>query len=111
MGGANRDASQGPTSRIILRRESTPGGVGTKLLLNVAIFKDMVIDKVHDKAMKLSCVLPSGEVSIFLVKVRPGCVCRCSQSFTRGVLLLQVGRMDESKRLFDVLEQMKAELK
>ena len=59
-----------PLSRVIVRRESTPGGIGTKLLLNVAVFKDMVVEKVHEKAIKFSCIGEGGEVEVYLATVR-----------------------------------------
>lgn len=70
-------AAKKPLSRVIVRRESTPGGIGTKLLLNVAVFKDMVVEKVHEKAIKFSCISVGGTVEVYLATVRAARVLAC----------------------------------
>jgi len=70
---ASNSSGGRPISRIIMRR-AAPGSVGTKLLLNVAVFKDMVIEKMHEKWMKFSCVEEDGSVHVYLAVVRVRCM-------------------------------------
>jgi len=42
------------TARIVQRRESTPGGPGTKLILNVMLREECIVEKRGDKFVKLA---------------------------------------------------------
>jgi len=49
-------------SRIVMRRETTAGGAGTKLILNVLLRAETVtVAKLGDKAMRISCIKQAEE--------------------------------------------------
>lgn len=53
-------ASDGKTTtyRLVMRRESKPGGPGTKVLLNVGLRRYVVFSRVGDRAVQLVCLAP-----------------------------------------------------
>ena len=48
------DTETTQSARIVQRRESTPGGSGTKLILNVMLRKECVVEKRGEKFVKLA---------------------------------------------------------
>ena len=52
---SNNTATASPiTARIVQRRESTPGGPGTKLILNIMLKKECIVEKKGDTFVKLA---------------------------------------------------------
>lgn len=59
--GGNSNSESGATSvyesRVVMRRESQPGGAGTKLLLNLLLRSGVVsVAKISERAVRLTCV-------------------------------------------------------
>jgi hypothetical protein len=54
VGDKTKATTSSTTARIVQRRESTPGGPGTKLILNVMLKKECVVEKRGDKFIKLA---------------------------------------------------------
>lgn len=58
--------------RLVMRRESTPHGAGTKLILNQLLVPGKVTPEKHaEKALRLTCIDPeTSKPTSFLFKVR-----------------------------------------
>lgn len=54
--GPLRVLTDGEHTRIVQRRENTPGGQGTRLILNVPLRKECRVEKPNDKFVKLAAV-------------------------------------------------------
>jgi hypothetical protein len=57
-------AAAAPASRLVMRRETKVGGLGTKLLLNVALKSYVTVQKAGEKALRLSCVVLKEDLGV-----------------------------------------------
>jgi len=72
-------ASAVARARLIMRHENHPGGSGTRLLLNVAVWTGIPLQRhaTLDTALQFSCVDQDGQPASYMVKVRAGFHLRC----------------------------------
>jgi hypothetical protein len=57
-------------ARIVMRRESHPGGPGTKVLLNVALRGKVSMVKQAEKAVRLTAITDKNVLSTYLMKTK-----------------------------------------
>jgi hypothetical protein len=57
-------------TRVVQRRETQPGGPGTKLIINVSLPKECTVALQGEKYVRLTTIEPSGKAAIFLLKVK-----------------------------------------
>jgi hypothetical protein len=57
-------------TRVVQRRETQPGGAGTKLIVNVPLPKECTVALQGEKYVRLTTIEPSGKAAIFLLKVK-----------------------------------------
>ena len=57
-------------SRVVQRRESAPGGAGTKLLINAPLSKESQVNRPSDQHVRFTTIAPSGKAAIYLFKVK-----------------------------------------
>lgn len=57
-------------TRLVQRRETVPGGAGTKLIINVPLPKECTVALQGEKYVRLTTIKPSGKAAIFLLKVK-----------------------------------------
>lgn len=57
-------------TRLVQRRETVPGGAGTKLIINVPLPKECTVALQGEKYVRLTTIEPSGKAAIFLLKVK-----------------------------------------
>ena len=57
-------------TRVVQRRESAPGGAGTKLLINVKLFKESAVGRLSDQHIRFTTIEPSGTTATYLLKVK-----------------------------------------
>jgi hypothetical protein len=57
-------------TRVVQRRESAPGGAGTKLLINAPLPKESEIGRPSDQHIRFTTIEPSGKAAIYLLKVK-----------------------------------------
>lgn len=63
----SKDVTELLKFRLVMRRESSRGGPGTKVLLNAAIKGYVTVAKISDKMFRMSCICPRDENSPELV--------------------------------------------
>lgn len=60
-------------ARLVMRRENQPGGHGTKLLLNVALFPGFIVTKADSaNSIRFVAVDADGKLQSYLLKVGRG---------------------------------------
>jgi hypothetical protein len=57
-------------SRVVQRRESAPGGAGTKLLINAPLSKESQVTRPSDQHVRFTTIEPSGKAAIYLFKFK-----------------------------------------
>jgi hypothetical protein len=57
-------------ARIVMRRESHPGGPGTKVILNVALRGKVSMVKLAEKALRLTAMTDKNVLSTYLLKTK-----------------------------------------
>lgn len=65
-----KDASGAASSRVVQRRESAPGGMGTKLLVNVRLQKECKLTRPSERHVQLASIEETGRAAVNLFKVR-----------------------------------------
>jgi hypothetical protein len=63
-------AAPAAAARIVMRRESHPGGPGTKVLLNVALRGKVSMVKQAEKAVRLTAITDKNVLSTYLMKTK-----------------------------------------
>ena len=90
------EKDQTSTARIVQRRESTPGGPGTKLILNVLLRKECVVEKRGEKFVKLAA---------FEVVDSPKTTDENSVKLQTVQYLFKVKTINDADSLLDVLKK------
>jgi hypothetical protein len=67
---ADAVAAAPAVARIVIRRESHPGGLGTKVILNVALRGKVSMAKLADKALRLTAMTDKNVLSTYLLKTK-----------------------------------------
>ena len=57
-------------SRVVQRRESAPGGAGTKLLINAPLSKESQVSRPSDQHVRFTTIDPLGKAAIYLFRVK-----------------------------------------
>ena len=57
-------------SRVVQRRESAPGGAGTKLLINAPLSKESQVTRPSDQHVRFTTIEPSGKAAIYLFRFK-----------------------------------------
>lgn len=57
-------------TRVVQRRESAPGGAGTKLLVNAPLIKESKVGRLSDQHVRFTTIEPSGNAAVYLLKVK-----------------------------------------